>query len=71
MPEIGPGIGRSRDGYQGVTREWLYWFDQDGNRYPTTEEWGAQEAQRAEQAEQELANLRERLRQIGIDPDIL
>jgi Uma2 family endonuclease len=63
MPEIGLGIGRSRDGYQGLTREWLYWFDQDGNRYPTTEEWGAQEAQRAEQEAQRAEQEAQRAEQ--------
>lgn len=71
MPEIGLAIGRDRGNYQGLTREWLYWFDENGNRYPTPEERAEQEALRAEQAEQQLADLLERLRQRGIDPDSL
>lgn len=78
MPEIGLGLGRDRGNYQGLTREWLYWFDQNGNRYPTAEERAEdefqraeQEAQRAEQAEQQLAELLDRLRQRGIDPNTL
>jgi Uma2 family endonuclease len=57
MPEIGLGIGYERGNYSGVSREWLYWYDAQGQRYPTPEEWVKQESQRAEQefhrAEQE------------------
>jgi hypothetical protein len=38
MPEIGLGIGcevRSRSNW---SREWVYWYDRFGNRYPTPEE---------------------------------
>jgi Uma2 family endonuclease len=38
MPEIGLGIGcevRSRSNW---AREWVYWYDRFGNRYPTAEE---------------------------------
>ena len=38
MPEIGLGIGRERGTYQGLTREWLYWYDENNNRYQTPEE---------------------------------
>ena len=37
LPEIGLGIGCERGNYGGVIREWLYWYDQAGNRYPTPE----------------------------------
>jgi len=57
MPEIGLGIGRERGIYQGFTREWLYWYDQNGNRYPTPEE--------------QLQTLLTRLQQKGIDPNTL
>jgi len=57
MPEIGLGIGRERGIYQGFTREWLYWYDQNGNRYPTPEE--------------QLQSLLTRLQQKGIDPNTL
>ncbi|MEO1093583.1 MAG: hypothetical protein AAFX01_01620 [Cyanobacteria bacterium J06638_28] len=52
-------------------REWLYWFDQDGNRLPTPEELAQQEQQRAVAAAQELLALRQKLQQRGIDPDTL
>jgi Uma2 family endonuclease len=56
LPEIGLGLGRDRGTYLGITREWLYWYDQQGNRYPTPEE-------RAEQAEQQLQQERQRFEQ--------
>jgi Uma2 family endonuclease len=52
MPEIKLGIGYERGNYSGVTREWLYWYDAEGNRYLTPEEQVKQEAQRAEQEAQ-------------------
>ncbi|NEP43915.1 MAG: Uma2 family endonuclease [Okeania sp. SIO2G4] len=38
MPEIGLGIGTEVGTFQGVTREWLYWYDEQGNRYLTSDE---------------------------------
>ncbi|MBD2101494.1 Uma2 family endonuclease [Leptolyngbya sp. FACHB-261] len=64
LPELGLGLGRERGTYQGMAREWLYWYDEGGSRFPTMEE-------RADKAEQELEALRVRLRQRGIDPDTL
>jgi Uma2 family endonuclease len=76
MPEIGLGIGSERGNYGGVTREWLYWYDETGKRYPTPNERVQQEAQRAQQeaqravrSEQKVAELTQRLRALGIDPD--
>jgi Uma2 family endonuclease len=64
MPEVGLGIGRERGTYQGLTREWLYWYDQDGNRYQTPEEV-------ALTSQQQLQNLLAKLQQRGINPDTL
>jgi hypothetical protein len=33
MPEIGLGIGHERDTQEGINRDWLYWYDEAGNRY--------------------------------------
>ncbi len=85
MPEIGLGIGTSMGTYQGITREWLYWYDNAGNRYLTSDEAREQERQarvRAEvrqeqerqareQAERRAEELANRLRSLGIDPDEL
>lgn len=57
MPEINLGIGRERGTYQGFTRDWLYWYEQDGNRYPTPEE--------------QIQTLLAKLKQQGIAPDTL
>jgi hypothetical protein len=57
MPEIGLGIGREEGTYQGRMREWLYWYDEHGDRYSTPEE--------------QLQNLLARLQQQGIDPNTL
>ncbi|MDZ8106787.1 MAG: Uma2 family endonuclease [Nostoc sp. DedQUE12a] len=57
MPEIGLGIGREQGTYQGRTREWLFWYDENGNKYQTPEE--------------QLENLLARLQQQGIDPNLL
>jgi Uma2 family endonuclease len=46
MPEIGLGIGYERGDYGGVTRDWLYWYDESNQRYPTPPEWVKQEQQR-------------------------
>ncbi|MBD2495524.1 hypothetical protein BCD64_19185 [Nostoc sp. MBR 210] len=57
LPEIGLGIGREQGTYQGRTREWLFWYDENGNRYQT--------------AEEQLQNLLTKLQQQGIDPSQL
>lgn len=38
LSEIQLGIGRETGIYQGINREWLYWYDQQGKRYLTPEE---------------------------------
>jgi hypothetical protein len=45
-------------------REWLYWYDKDGNRYQTPEEV-------ALASQQQLQDLIARLQQRGIDPNTL
>ncbi|WP_013322324.1 Uma2 family endonuclease [Gloeothece verrucosa] len=64
MPEIGLGIGRSRGNHDRLEREWLYWYNQQGQRYPTLEE----QTQQAQQRSQKLENY---LRSLGIDPDTI
>ncbi|WP_013324187.1 Uma2 family endonuclease [Gloeothece verrucosa] len=38
MPEIGLGIGRGLGNYRGIQREWLYWYNQQGQRIVSPEE---------------------------------
>jgi Uma2 family endonuclease len=71
LPEIGLGIGCDRGNYSGVTREWLYWYDQFGKRYPTPQEQIKLVQKRAEVAEQRAQQMAQRLRSLGIDPDNL
>ncbi|NER52399.1 MAG: Uma2 family endonuclease [Symploca sp. SIO1A3] len=54
MPEIGLGIGRSRGTYVGWEREWLFWYDQEGNAYRTLEELAERQRQGAEQYQQRV-----------------
>ncbi|MBD2383841.1 Uma2 family endonuclease [Cylindrospermum sp. FACHB-282] len=71
MPEIGLGIDRERGTYQGITREWLFWYDESGNRYSTPEELAVKQQQQLEQSQQQLQELLTRLQQKGIDPDTI
>lgn len=54
MPELGLGIGYEMGVEGGWARDWLYWYDQAGNRYLTPEELYAQEQQRRQQAEAQV-----------------
>lgn len=38
LPGINLGLGRAEATYQGITREWLYWYNEQGERYLTPEE---------------------------------
>ena len=78
MPEIELGIGCERGTYQGITREWLYWYDELGKRFFTpeeriteAEERITQSEQRRQEAENRAQMLAERLKALGVDPDSL
>ncbi|MBD6615929.1 Uma2 family endonuclease [Komarekiella sp. 'clone 1'] len=71
LTEIGLGIGIERGTYLGIPREWMYWYNQQGQRFLTPEEKEKLAEQKAQQAEQETQLLRERLRSLGVDPDSL
>ncbi|MEH2395379.1 MAG: Uma2 family endonuclease [Nostoc sp.] len=78
LPEIGLGIGRERGIYQGIVREWLYWYDEEGQKLLTPEERIREAEERAgfkEQqcvaAEQQVKMLVERLKAFGVDPETL
>ncbi|MBD2608020.1 Uma2 family endonuclease [Scytonema hofmannii FACHB-248] len=62
LPEVNLGIGTETGTYQSITREWLYWYDEQGRRLLTPEE-------QAKQAQQRADILAERLRALGVDPD--
>jgi Uma2 family endonuclease len=70
MPEVGLGIGRSQGTYKGWTREWLYWYAQNGDRPAnqwrrslSPDEQVEQERQRAEQERQRAEQERQRAEQ--------
>ena len=69
MPEIGLGIGPERGMYRGRQREWLYWYDEQGNRLPTPEELAQRESERAVMAEQRAEILAAQLREMGVAPN--
>ncbi|PMB48554.1 hypothetical protein CEN40_06980 [Fischerella thermalis CCMEE 5205] len=71
LSEIGLGIGRERGTYQGITREWLYWYDEKGQRLLTPEERIQEAEQRRMEAERRAQMLAERLKALGIDPESL
>lgn len=71
MPEIELGIGYEQGTHEGWTREWLYWYNRQGDCYPAPENVIEQERQRAERAEQELADLIAKLKKRGINLDDL
>ena len=62
LSEINLGIGRGEGTYQGILREWLYWYDEKGKKYLTPEE-------RILAAEQQAAKLAAKLRSLGIEPE--
>ncbi|GAA6621645.1 Uma2 family endonuclease [Scytonema sp. NUACC26] len=64
LEEVGLGIGCERGTYLGITRDWLYWYDRQGIRYPTPEE-------RVALAEQRAQRLADELRRLGIDPETI
>jgi Uma2 family endonuclease len=63
MSEIGLGIGNERVNYGGLTREWLYWYDESNQRYPSPSEQIELERQRADR-------LAAQLRALGIEPEV-
>lgn len=71
MSEIGLGIGRDRGIFQAWEKEWLFWFNEAGQRYLSPEEMMQRERQNAERERQRAERLAELLREQGIDPDRL
>lgn len=53
MPEIGLGIGKERHNHQGREREWLFWFDENGDRYLTPQEQIDEKQQQVQYAKQQ------------------
>lgn len=71
LPEIGLGIGRERGTYQGITREWLYWFDEEGKRFSRPEERIQKSEGKRLESEEKNHRLAEMLKKLGVDPENL
>lgn len=82
ISDLDLGLGLWQGEYQGIERAWLRWYDVQGNWILSEAEQERQRAEqerqraeqaesRAEEAEARLKSLIQRLRESGIDPDIL
>ena len=63
MPEIKLGIGYEQGTHEGYTREWLYWYNQHGARFPAPADVIEQERQRSEQERRRAEQERRRAEQ--------
>ena len=77
IPPLGVELGLWQGSYQNQEQLWLRWWDSEGNllligseRAELERQIAEREKQRAEQAERKAAQLAERLRAMGIDPDV-
>ena len=57
--------------YRDIEARWLRWATPDSTLLPTYREVAEQEKQRAEQEKQRADLMAERLRSLGVDPDLL
>jgi len=62
MPELNLGLGWERGNNGGWQRDWLYWYDREGQRYATNEELAQQERERAQQERERAQQEREQRR---------
>jgi Uma2 family endonuclease len=69
MPEIGLGIGYERGEYNGLRRDWLYWYNENNQRYPTPAEQIRQAQAQVAQERDRSNKLAAKLLALGIDPD--
>lgn len=63
LPEVGLGLGSEVMTHHGWQREWVYWYNEAGQRYLTLSEVAEQERQRAEQERQRAEQERQRAEQ--------
>lgn len=71
MEDIELGLGVWQGTYENAEGLWLRWFDATHQWLPTAGERAAQEAQRAQQETQRADRLATKLRELGIDPDLV
>ncbi|MCY7408356.1 MAG: Uma2 family endonuclease [Alkalinema sp. CAN_BIN05] len=63
MPEIGLGIGKDEYTHQDRDREWLFWYNEKGDRYLTPDEQIDEKQQQVQQAKQQAKLIQEELDQ--------
>ena len=70
IPELEVGLGLWQGEYEGITRQWLRWYDEQGQWIPTDTEQALeraeQERQRAEQERQRAEQERQRAEQAEV-----
>jgi Uma2 family endonuclease len=69
MPEIGLGLGVERGDHCGLTREWLYWYTKENQRYPTPAEQIQLGRMHVNRERDRSSRLAAKLRALGINPD--
>jgi len=70
MEEVGLGIGRVVGKVGEIDREWLGWYDRQGNPYLLPSQSIEQKDEQLRQKDEQLRQMREKLRSLGIDPDL-
>lgn len=68
MEAVGLGIGREIGVRQGIEREWLYWYNQEGDRYSHPEESAIAERQKRQQLEVLLARYKQQFGELPETP---
>ena len=63
MPEIGLGIGKDEYTHQDRDREWLFWYDEKGDRYLTPDEQIDEKHQQVQQAKQQTQQAKQQTQQ--------
>lgn len=63
LPELELGIGKERGMFQGRDREWMFWYNQAGDRYLTPQEISKQAQQQAQQAQQQVQQAQQQAQQ--------
>jgi Putative restriction endonuclease len=71
IPELQLFLGLWQGERLGQTTVWLRWWDEAGNLLLWSSEQAEQERQRAEQERQRAEQLAAKLRELGVDPDLL
>ncbi len=73
LEDMAIGLGIWQGEFEGNSRQWLRWYDINGEWIPTKleqqEKQAEQERSRRKETESENIRLKERLRELGIDPD--